>query len=335
MTVLITGAAGQDGTILARMLFAEDCEVVGLVKPGTPHDHLKRYAPGMVVVELDLSDTEALRQTIKDVEPSRIYNFGGFTSPSSSWQYPDEVRAINLDAVRVMLEEISTVTPATHFFQASSSHVFEGTDRSPQDETFESSPESPYAKSKADALSLVRAARADKGVFAVSGILYNHESPLRSENFVTRKISMAVARIAAGLQEVLELGDIEVARDWGWAPDYVRAMRLMMEADAPRDYVLATGISHRLSFFVAKAFLAGGLPNWRDYVIAGSVDRPVDTNKMVGDSRRAYQELGWRHTVDFDHMAFTMVANDIALISNPQSHWQVPQFLPTTVLQQR
>ena len=303
------------------MLFAEDCEVVGLVKPGTPHDHLKRYAPGMAVVELDLADTEALRLTIKDVEPSSIYNFGGFTSPSASWQYPDEVRAINVDAVRVMLEEISTVTPATHFFQASSSHVFEGTDRSPQDETFETSPESPYAKSKADALSLVRAARADKGVFAVSGILYNHESPLRSENFVTRKITMAVARIAAGLQEVLELGDIEVARDWGWAPDYVRAMRLMMEADAPRDYVLATGISHRLSFFVAKAFLAGGLPNWRDYVTAGESDRPVDTNKMVGNSRRAYQELGWRHTVDFDLMAATMVANDVALLQDPDYLW--------------
>ncbi len=321
MTVLITGAAGQDGTILARMLFAEDCEVVGLVKPGTPHDHLKRYAPGMAVVELDLADTEALRRTIKDVEPSSIYNFGGFTSPSASWQYPDEVRAINVDAVRVMLEEISTVTPATHFFQASSSHVFEGTDRSPQDETFEPSPESPYAKSKADALSLVRAARADKGVFAVSGILYNHESPLRSENFVTRKITMAVARIAAGLQEVLELGDIEVARDWGWAPDYVRAMRLMMEADAPCDYVLATGISHRLSFFVEKAFLAGGISEWRNHVVAGHSDRPVDTNKMVGDSRRAHQELGWRHTVDFDRMAATMVANDVALLQDPDHLW--------------
>ena len=321
MTVLITGAAGQDGTLLARMLFAEDCEVVGLVKPGTPHDHLKRYAPGMAVVELDLADTEALRLTIKDVEPSSIYNFGGFTSPSASWQYPDEVRAINVDAVRVMLEEISTVTPATHFFQASSSHVFEGTDRSPQDETFETSPESPYAKSKADALSLVRAARADKGVFAVSGILYNHESPLRSENFVTRKITMAVARIAAGLQEVLELGDIEVARDWGWAPDYVCAMRLMMKADAPRDYVLATGISHRLSFFVEKAFLAGGISDWRAHVVAGHSDRPVDTNKMVGDSRRAYQELGWRHTVDFDLMAATMVANDVALLQDPDYLW--------------
>jgi len=321
MRVLITGAAGQDGTILASVLERESIEVFGLIKPGTDASLLRSYAPRIDVAEVDLADVQSLRGAMREVEPTHIYNFGGFTSPSASWQYPDEVRAINVDAVRVMLEEISTISLDTRFFQASSSHVFEGTDRSPQDETFEPSPESPYAKSKADALSLVRAARADKGVFAVSGILYNHESPLRSENFVTRKITMAVARIAAGLQEVLELGDIEVARDWGWAPDYVRAMRLMMEADAPRDYVLATGISHRLSFFVAKAFLAGGLPNWRDHVIAGESDRPVDTNKMVGDSRRAYQELGWRHTVAFDLMAATMVANDVALLRDPDYLW--------------
>ena len=321
MRVLITGAAGQDGTILASVLERESIEVFGLIKPGTDASLLRSYAPRIDVAEVDLADVQSLRGAIREVEPTHVYNFGGFTSPSASWQYPDEVRAINVDAVRVMLEEISTGTPSTHFFQASSSHVFEGTDRSPQDETFEPSPESPYAKSKADALSLVRAARADKGVFAVSGILYNHESPLRSENFVTRKITMAVARIAAGLQEVLELGDIEVARDWGWAPDYVRAMRLMMEADAPCDYVLATGISHRLSFFVEKAFLAGGISEWRNHVVAGHSDRPVDTNKMVGDSRRAHQELGWRHTVDFDRMAATMVANDVALLQDPDHLW--------------
>ena len=321
MRVLITGAAGQDGTLLASLLGREAIDVFGLIKPGTDAGLLRSYCPKVEVAEVDLADVAGLRTILGEVKPTHVYNFGGFTSPAASWEHPDEVRAINVDAVRVMLEVISMASPSTRFFQASSSHVFEGTDRSPQDETFELSPESPYAKSKADALSLVRAARADKGVFAVSGILYNHESPLRSENFVTRKISMAVARIAAGLQETLELGDIEVARDWGWSPDYVRAMRLMMEADTPRDYVLATGISHRLSFFVAKAFLAGGVTNWQERVIAGSSDRPVDTNKMVGDSRRAYQELGWRHTVDFDHMAAAMVANDVALLQDPNHLW--------------
>ena len=321
MRVLITGAAGQDGTLLASLAGREAVDVFGLIKPGTDASLLRSYSPRIDIAEVDLADGAGLRDVLKDVRPSHVYNFGGFTSPAASWEHPDEVRAINVDAVRVMLEEIRTSSPTTRFFQASSSHVFEGTDRSPQNESFELSPESPYARSKADALSLVRSARRESGVFAVSGILYNHESPLRSENFVTRKISMAVARIAAGLQETLELGDIEVARDWGWAPDYVRAMRLMMEADIPRDYVLATGISHRLSFFIEKAFLSGGLPNWRDCVIAGTSDRPVDTNKMVGDSRRAYQELGWRHTVDFDHMAAAMVANDVALLQNPDHLW--------------
>jgi len=321
MTVLITGAAGQDGTILARMLFEEGRESVGLVKPGTPLDHLKRYAPGIEVVELDLADSGELRRTIKDVQPTSIYNFGGFTSPRESWDRADEVQQVNVEAVVAMLAAAAELAEKPRFFQASSSHIFEGTDRSPQDEDFDLSPHSPYAQSKAEALRHVRHYRDSGVLFAVSGILYNHESPLRSENFVTRKITTAVAKIAAGLQEALELGDIEVARDWGWAPDYVRAMRLMMEAETPRDYVLATGISHRLSFFIEKAFLSCGIPDWRSHVVAGDSDRPVDTNKMVGDSQRAYQELGWRHTVDFDHMAAAMVANDVALLQDPDHLW--------------
>lgn len=321
MRVLITGAAGQDGTLLATLLAREQVDVFGLIKPGTPHSRLRRHVPSMEIMEIDLADSSALRGAIQDVVPSHIYNFGGFTAPAESWDHEEEVRAVNYEAVRTILEEVRRLDVQTRVFQASSSHVFEGTDRSPQDESFELSPESPYAKSKSDALSVVRKFRRDHGTFAVSGILYNHESPLRTDHFVTRKVSMAVARIAAGQQDVLELGDIEVARDWGWAPDYVRAMRMMTEANEPRDYVLATGISHRLSFFVEKAFAAGGITNWREYVVSRGSDRPVDTNKMVGDPRRAYVELGWRHTVDFDSMAAAMVAYDIELLANPDHLW--------------
>jgi GDPmannose 4,6-dehydratase len=158
----------------------------------------------------------------------------------------------------------------------------------------------------------------------MSAILYNHESPLRGEDFVTRKITMAVARIAAGLQSVLELGDIEVARDWGWAPDYVRGMQLMVAADKPGDFVLATGISHRLSFFIAKAFEAGGINDWKPYVVSAEANqRATDTNLLVGDSRKAYLELGWRHTVDFDSMAKQMVEFDVTKIkqSEFESEW--------------
>jgi len=321
MRVLITGAAGQDGTILSTLLEREGATVVGLVKPGTPYTRLQRYVPHMDILEVDMADVDALRGAMQSVEPTHVYNFGGFTAPGESWEQEDEVFRINRDAVVAMLDIARSFPLPARFFQASSSHIFEGTDRSPQDETFELSPQSPYAKSKAAALEAVREAREQYGLFAVSGILYNHESPLRGENFVTRKVSQAVARIATGRQDVLELGDIEVARDWGWAPDYVRGMRFMLESDTPKDYVLATGISHRLSFFVQKAFAAAGIANWADYVVSSPSTRPVDTNKMVGNPRAAYLDLGWRHTVDFDAMAAEMVRHDQAALQDPDTLW--------------
>ena len=201
--------------MLASRLASQGAQVVGLVKPGTDFRRLQRYVPSIEVLEVDLVDMPTLKSALDEVQPDRIFNLGGFTAPADSWSHPDEVRATNVDSVAVILEYARKHRESTRVFQASSSHIYEGTDRSPQDESFDLSPESPYAKSKAEALSLIREFRRDRGVFAVSGILYNHESPLRSENFVTRKVSMAVARIAAGQQDVLELGDIEVARDLG------------------------------------------------------------------------------------------------------------------------
>ena len=321
MRALITGAAGQDGTILATILARQGAHITGLIKPGTEYQRLLRYVPEIDIVEVDLSDAEALRAVVKEATPTHIWNFGGFTAPGESWNHQDEVQRINVDAVAALLASAIELPEPARLFQASSSHIFEGTDRSPQTEEFELTPHSPYAESKAAALQLVRSYRENKGLFAVSGILYNHESPLRGEHFVTQKISKAAAKIAAGQQDILELGDIEVARDWGWAPDYVRAMVLMLGADQPRDFVLATGISHRLSFFIHKAFLAAGIPNWREHVVTSPSDRPVDTNKMVGDSRAAYLELGWRHTVDFDSIAERMVRHDIELLDDPEALW--------------
>jgi GDPmannose 4,6-dehydratase len=322
MRVLITGAAGQDGTILSTLLHREGVPVWGLIKPGTSPQRLESYVPHITVLDVDMEDADALHEAIREVQPTHIYNFGGFTAPGESWDHSDEVQRINVDAVAAMLAAAKDLSEPARFFQASSSHIYEGTDRSPQNEDFELSPHSPYARSKADALNLVRQYRDEFGMFAVSGILYNHESPLRTENFVTRKVSKAIAEIATGKRELLELGDIEVARDWGWAPDYVRAMRLMMEAPTPADYVLATGISHRLSFFVAKAFAAAGIDDWRQHVKSSGSDRPNDTNKMVGDSTRAYRQLGWRHTVDFDSMAGEMVRFDLRLQEDPDAMWQ-------------
>ena len=321
MRALITGAAGQDGTILATMLARRGATITGLIKPGTDCERLLRYVADVEVVPIDLSDTDSLRDFVRETSPTHIWNFGGFTAPGESWNNQEEVHRINVDAVEILLSCAIELDQPARVFQASSSHIYEGTDRSPQTEDFELSPHSPYARSKAEALELVRTYREEKGLFSVSGILYNHESPLRGENFVTRKVSKAVARIAAGQQEVLELGDIEVARDWGWAPDYVRAMVLMLQADRPRDFVLATGISHRLSFFVQKAFAAAGIQDWRERVVIAPSDRPIDTNKMVGDSRAAYRDLGWRHTVDFDSIAASMVAFDMQLLEDSIALW--------------
>ena len=323
MRALVTGAAGQDGTILTTQLSRQGAEVVAAVKPGTDTMLLRRYAPGIEVAEVDLSDTDGLRALVRDVEPTEVYNLGGFTAPGESWDHQEEVRRINVDAVAALLDGVAQV-PGARMFQASSASIFEGADMIPQTERSRRAPKSPYAQSKSDAMDLVNAAR-DHGVHAVSGILYNHESPLRGEGFVTRRITMAVARIAAGLQDVVELGDIETARDWGWAPDYVNAMQLMVRADVPHDYVIATGISHRLSFFLAKAFAAAGIDDWQQHVVSTSGrTRSVDTNMLVGDSRAAYLELGWRHTVDFDSMAGIMVRHDMALLDDPDALWQIP-----------
>ena len=321
MRALITGAAGQDGTILATMLAREGVDVIGVVKPETELVRLMSYVPRIEVRHVDLADVDALHALMRAECPTHIWNFGGFSDAAQSWNHEEEVFRINVEAVEAMLRGAASLREPARFVQASSSHIFEGTDRSPQDETFELTPASPYARSKAQALSLVREYRHERGLFSVTAILYNHESPLRGENFVTRKISKAVARIAAGQQETLQLGDLEVARDWGWAPDYVRAMVLMLTAHAPKDFVLATGVSHRLSFFVKRAFGAAGIADWQGHVVASESNRPVDTNKMVGNPRAAYVELGWRHTVDFDGIAEQMVRQDIVQLAQPELLW--------------
>ncbi len=304
------------------MLAQDGIEVIGLVKPGSDASRLQRYVPECTILEVDLGDTDGLSRTIRDTAPAQIYNLGGFTAPAQSWDRQDEVRRVNVDAAQALLQAAASLTTPARIFQASSASIFEGVDRSPQTESTEPAPRSPYAHSKAEAMELVRRARDEEGLFAVSGILYNHESPLRGESFVTRRVSMGVARIAAGLQDVLELGDIEVARDWGWAPDYVRAMRLMMQAAQPRDYVLATGISHRLTYFIAQAFKAAGIDDWSGLVRSTTdLKRSADTNLLVGDSRKAYLDLGWRHTVDFDAMAGIMVRHDCALLDDPELLW--------------
>lgn len=320
-TALITGAAGQDGMILSAMLHRDGVRVIAVVKPGTDATLLLRYAPDATIVEQDLADTSGLRSLVRDARPDQLFNLGAFTAPAQSFGNEAEVHAVNVDAVAAIIAGIRESGGGTRMFQASSAAIFEGVDYYPQDETTEPRAKTPYAESKLEAMRLVQQARRD-GLYAVAGILYNHESPLRGANFVTRKVTMAVARIAAGQQDHLELGDLDVARDWGWAPDVVRAMRLMIDADVPSDYILASGISHRLSFFVRRAFESVGISDWAPYVRSTSDNlRPVDTNRLVGNSRKAWLDLGWRPLMDFDDMVRAMVRHDEELIRDPSALW--------------
>lgn len=323
---LITGVAGQDGTILSQALIQEGFQVTGLIKPGTNAETLLRYAPEVDIREVELSDQDQVEKVVVDTEPQEIYNFGGISSIIESVNNPELTRQVNVGSVQSILRGMQALQKKSFtpkLVTAASGTIFEGVDKAPQTETTTPEPKSPYAQSKAEVIELLKAARETNELFATAAILYNHESPLRGEGFVTRKISMAVAKISQKQQNILELGDIEVARDWGWAPDYVRCMRLMLGAATPSNYILATGISHRLSFFVQRAFAAVGITNWQDFVVSTADNmRKVDTNLLVGDSRKAYIELGWRHTIDFDHMAAEMVKYDIQLLNNPTALWR-------------
>ena len=326
MKALITGVAGQDGTILSQQLIAQGYQVTGLIKPGTSADLLLRYAPEVTIREVELSDQDQVEKVILDVSPHEIYNFGGISSIVESVNNPELTHQVNVGSVQAILRGMKTVKAQggnPKLVTAASGTIFEGVDKAPQTEETTPEPKSPYAQSKAEVIELLETARTKDDLFTTAAILYNHESPLRGEGFVTRKISMAVAKISQGQQDILELGDIEVARDWGWAPDYVRCMRLMLGTSTPSNFILATGISHRLSFFVQRAFAAVGITNWQDFVVSTSDNlRKVDTNLLVGDSRKAYMELGWRHTVDFDRIATEMVKYDIELLNNPASLWR-------------
>lgn len=320
-TALITGAAGQDGILLAGMLAADGYRIVGLIKPGTSADVLRAYVPSVDVVDVDLADSRGLAGLITQVAPDEIYNLGGVSSITESVQQPELTRLVNVGAIETILVVMRTLPGPCALVQAASGAVFEGSDVEPQSETTPMAPRTPYAVAKAETIELIRSARAE-GLRASSAILYNHESPLRGSGFVTRRITEAAARIAAGLQGTLELGNIEVSRDWGWAPDYVRGMRLMMAADEPDDYVLATGVAHHLAEFLTVAFAAVGLDDWREYVVTrDDLRRVTDPTLLRGDSAKAVKALGWRHTRSFPEIAEAMVAFDRRLIREPQALW--------------
>jgi GDPmannose 4,6-dehydratase len=310
---LITGIAGQDGSYLAELLLDRGYAVHGLVRRSsmmsrTRIDHLH----GNEHLHLhygDLTDGVSLTNLVRDVEPDEVYNLGGMSHVRLSFEMPDATIATNALGTLHLLEAIRAAKLDCRYFQASSSEMF-GSTPPPQDEESVFHPRSPYGISKLQAHWTTVNYREAYGLYAVSGITFNHESPRRGENFVTRKITKGAAAIAAGVSDHLDLGNLQAVRDWGYAPEYVEAMWLMLQADQPDDYVLATGVGHSVEEFCAAAFAAVGL-QWRDHVRFDERQlRPAEVDASIGDPTKIGEALGWRAATTGLQLAALMVDHD-------------------------
>ncbi len=315
-TFLVTGVSGQDGSYLAEQLRAEGHDVVDLVRAGRAS---KPAAQGIAVAEWDFADVASLRALLQELRPVAFYNFAAFSTGAGMYDDPVAIGELNGIAVARMLQAIVEADLAIRFCQASSSEMFGDPTESPQHEGTAFRPRSPYGAAKLFAHTVAGAYRARHGVFACSAILYNHESPRRGPAFVTRKIADAVAAIRAGRQDELRLGDLEARRDWGHAPDYVQAMRLMLAQDHPGDYVVATGQLHSVREFCEIAFSHAGL-DYRDWVRENSADLRGDSRSpMVGDASKAREVLGWKPSTDFCGLVHLMVDASIASLDSRNS----------------
>lgn len=311
---LITGVTGQDGSYLAERLVADEWEVHALVR-GITTDGEHPVDPRIVQHVGHLTETKSVSEVMTTVRPDLVVNLAAISSVAASWEEPVATAEVNGVAVVSLLDAAWRLQEAqgkpVRVVQASSAEIFGAASDVPQTEKTAIHPVSPYGAAKAFSHHAVGVYRA-RGLFAATGILYNHESPRRPESFVTRKITQGVARIAAGLQESLSLGNLDAVRDWGWAPDYVDALLRIGTADHPDDYVVATGESHTVRDFVAAAFAAAGIANWQHLVhIDERFVRPSDAPEMRGDASRIKADLDWAPTIGFDEIVARMVRHDL------------------------
>ncbi len=310
---LITGITGQDGSYLAELLLDKGYEVHGLVRRSSVVtrwriDHL-RDNPRLQLHYGDLIDAGSLVNLVAAVRPHEVYNLAAMSHVRVSFEMPDFTHTTNALGTERLLEAVHSAGLDCRFFQASSSEMF-GSTPPPQNEDSSFHPRSPYGVSKAHAHWAAVNHREARGMFVVSGIMFNHESPRRGENFVTRKITKAVAAIEAGVADHVELGNLDPVRDWGYAPEYVEGMWLMLQADEPVDYVLATGTGHSVRDFCAAAFGCAGM-DWRDYVTHNDAfERPAEVEAVVGDPSRVRAALGWKARTVLPEIAEIMVASD-------------------------
>ena len=312
-TALITGITGQDGSYLAELLIDKGYEIYGLIRRLGASDltRLGNIVDGITFLEGDLTDQSSLNAATQTAQPDEVYNLAAQSFVTTSWNMPVLTGDITgLGVVRI-LEAIRNFSPEAKFYQASSSEMFGAAQEFPQNEKTVFHPRSPYAIAKVFGHYSTINYRESYGLFACNGILFNHESPRRGIEFVTKKITDGVARIHCGLSEELRLGNLDVKRDWGFAGDYVKAMWLMLQQKEPDDYVISTGESHSVREFVDQAFSSAGL-DWQDYVeIDERFMRHVDVPELRGDSSKAKDKLGWKPATSFNELVALMVEEDI------------------------
>lgn len=316
-TALITGILGQDGPYLAKLLIEKGYKVYGLMRRySQPHmDNLKFLGIEHDVdfVEGDLTDESSLLNLIKTTRPNEIYNLAAQSFVGSSWDQAKLTTEVNSLGVLYLLNSIKFFSPTTKFYQASTSEMFGlSNDGGYQDENTVFHPRSPYGISKVYSYWMTVNFRESYGIFTTNGILFNHESPLRGIQFVTRKIADGVARIKLGLADSISLGNLDAKRDWGFAGDYVEAMYLMMQAEQPDDYVIGTGETHAVSEFVELAFAEVGITDWKKYVIIDArFKRPAEVPHLLGRATKAQTKLGWKPKMAFKDLVKTMVQADL------------------------
>jgi GDPmannose 4,6-dehydratase len=314
---LITGVTGQDGSYLAELLLDKGYEVYGAIRrvSTTNYWRIEHLLDRLSLEPGDLLDQLSLIRLIEKVRPHEIYNLAAMSFVPASWDQPMLTGEYNAQGVTRLLEAIRHVDSSIRFYQASSSEMFGKVRQVPQTELTPFHPRSPYGVSKVFAHHITVNYRESYRLFAVSGILFNHESPRRGLEFVTRKVTNAVARIKLGIDETVSLGNLEARRDWGFAGDYVRAMWQMLQQDQPDDYVIATGESHSVQELAALAFAHAGL-DWQKHVrLDPRLVRPAEVDHLVGDASKARQALGWRPDVDFPGLVRAMVDADLARLT--------------------
>ena len=310
---LITGITGQDGSYLADLLLEKDYEVYGMVRRSSTEnfERINHLTDRITLVQADLLDASSLVEALEEARPDEVYNLGAQSFVPTSWKQPVLTAEFTAVGVTRLLEAIRRVDPNIRFYQASSSEMFGKVREVPQNEQTPFYPRSPYGVAKVYGHFITVNYRESYGLFAVSGILFNHESPRRGLEFVTRKITDAVARIKLGLADEVRLGNLDAKRDWGFAGDYVEAMWLMLQADEPEDYVVATGEEHSVREFVDIAFEHAGLDPERHVVVDPEFLRPAEVDHLVGDSTKAHEKLGWEPKVSFRELVEIMVDADV------------------------